>query len=285
MRLKSNALQKEFEQDGAVVIPKFINPKKLIEIQQLYEEYGVKDLTTIHSNILDGKPEFNHKLKHSCIELFKESINANFENHCISGGAFLLKGIGESSFSSLHQDWTLVDESKYTSASIFCPVEDVTLENGCLQILKGSHKWFKNVARSINIPSLFIEFSQIEKGLKAMPVKAGEAVLFDHKVFHGSLPNFTNKTRVAVAIGINTAGAELFHLIRKENKVHKIATNDDFVQFGISKLINNEKYDYEKIEELNFEELNVIDEKAFFKAYNKNNRTPAVTKLISKLFG
>lgn len=285
MRLKSDLLQKEFEEDGAVVIPNFINPNKLVEIQRLYEEYGVKNLSTIHSNILDGKPEFNHKLKYACKALFKESIDANFENHYVSGGAFLLKGTGESSVSSLHQDWTLVDETQYTSASIFCPVEDVTLENGCLQILKGSHRWFYNIARSINMPSVFIEFSQIKRGLKALPVKAGEALLFDHKVFHGSLQNHTNKIRVAVAVGINTKGAELFHLIRKGEKVIKIAANDEFGQFGIAKLFNNEEYDYEKLEELDFNNLSVINEKDFFEAYNHHYKEPKINRLISTLFG
>lgn len=282
MRLKSDLLQKEFEEDGAVVIPNFINPNKLVEIQRLYEEYGVKDLSTIHSNILDGKPEFNHKLKYACKALFKESIDSNFENHYVSGGAFLLKGTGESSVSSLHQDWTLVDETKYTSASIFCPVEDVTLENGCLQILKGSHRWFYNVARSINMPSVFIEFSQIRTGLKPLPVKAGDAVLFDHKVFHGSLQNHTNKIRVAVAVGVNTKGAELFHLIRKGKKVIKIEANDEFGQFGIAKLFNNEEYEYEKIEELDFADLNIIDEKDFFDAYYKHNEKPKLNRFFSK---
>lgn len=284
MRLKSEELQKRFEEDGAVILPNFVDPKKLKRIQELYEEYGEKDLETIHSNTFDGEAEFNHKLRYECKDLFQESVDAKFENHSVSGGAFLLKGIGEKSVASLHQDWTLVDETQFTSASIFCPVEDVSLENGCLQVLKGSHKWFYNNSRSISIPSVFVEFSQINKGLVAMPVKAGEAVLFDHKVFHGSMQNHTNKIRVAVAIGINTKGAELFHLIRKGDRVHKIAANDEFGQYGIAKLFQNEAYDYEKIDEFDFSKLNVISSEDFFEEYHRRYPEPRAKNIFSKLF-
>lgn len=282
MRLRSEDLQRRYEEEGAVVIPNFISQDKLAVIQEFFEELKITELDKIHSNMLDPIPEFNERFRNKCVELFKDSIHENFTDYKIAGGAFLLKGLGENSLSSLHQDWNIVDESKYQSASIFCPVEDVTLENGCLQIIKGSHKWFNNV-RSITIPSVFLSFNQVSKGLKALPVKAGEVVLFNHRVFHGSKANNSNKIRVAVAVGVTSKDADYIHYQREKDEVNIIEANEQFSYHGIAKLFKGEKFNYKVLGKKQFSELEVTDFDKFEKAY-KQFYPPNFKDKISNLF-
>lgn len=282
MRLKSERLQKQFDREGAVVIPNFISIDKLDVINQYFKELKINDLNKIHSNALDENPELNKEIRIKFVELFTDSVNEHFEDCNIKGGAFLLKGTSENSVSSLHQDWTIVDESKFQSASIFCPVEDVKLENGCLQIIKGSHKWFNNV-RSMSIPSVFLNFNQVKKGLKALPVKKGDVVLFNHRVFHGSKPNKTNKIRVAVAIGVTSKNAKSIYYHKVGDNVDVIETDNHFSDYGIAKIYNGKKYDYNLSHKVHINNIEVTDLETFNLAYRKYYPPSLMYKLLNSI--
>src|SRR5690606_39009099 len=140
---------------GAVCIPNFISKAQIEEIKGLYEELNINELKGIYSNVKDRSPELNQRINEVFKKCYKSAIEQHFSNYQIGGGAFLIKGTGEGSESSLHQDWNIVDEKYGQSAAIFCPIQDVDENNGCIQVLKGSHKWFKNI-RSFDIPSIFL---------------------------------------------------------------------------------------------------------------------------------
>ncbi len=281
MRLRSDRLQRIYEEDGAVIIHNFITKDKLKVIQDYFEELKINDLDKIHSNMLDPIPEFNQRFRNKCVELFDDPIKRHFKDYRVAGGAFLLKGCGKNSLSSLHQDWNIVDESVYESATIFCPVEDVTLKNGCLQIIKGSHKWFNNV-RSITMPSVFLNFNQVDKGIKALPLKAGDVVVFNHRVFHGSKANLSKKIRVAVAVGITSKNAKFIHYHRKNEEVNIIEANDDFSYHGIAKLFKGEEFDYKIIEKVKYNQLEVTDIEKFNVAYREHYPLNIFNRVLNK---
>ena len=107
MKLKSEKLQKEFEEVGAIKIPNFLNKDALLQIKQIYSEMGLTKLGGIYTNVKDQGSEYNVKVDQLLRSLFSNSIEEHFENYQLGGGAFLIKGTGESSHSSLHQDWNL----------------------------------------------------------------------------------------------------------------------------------------------------------------------------------
>lgn len=80
-------------------------------------------------------------------------------------------------------------------------LDDATLENGCLQILPGSHR---EEVRHELIPETIIQEAVIDHSkLVPVPVKAGEIVIFDGLTIHGSGPNTTDfPRRVANMVAI-----------------------------------------------------------------------------------
>ena len=85
MRLKSTELQYEFDEIGAIKIPKFLQKDALEEIKELYNELGLIDLKHTYTNVKDKSAEFNNKVNQIITGLSKESIANHFMDYQISG--------------------------------------------------------------------------------------------------------------------------------------------------------------------------------------------------------
>lgn len=98
----------------------------------------------------------------------------------------------------MHQDWSFVDESQFFSIGVWCPLEAVDLRNGCLQIVKGSHTYAK-LPRAACTPFAYPDLVPMlhEHYLSPVPMQAGQALLFDHRLFHCSPANQSNSDRIA----------------------------------------------------------------------------------------
>lgn len=101
----------------------------------------------------------------------------------------------------LHQNWAFVDERKYTSISIWCPLVDSSRENGTLEMVDRSHKRFGEI-RGPMIPweAEGLKNEIIENYLTPMNVKAGEAVVLDDSILHYSHNNSTPGLRLAIQL-------------------------------------------------------------------------------------
>ena len=111
-------------------------------------------------------------------------------------------GSGQSDL-PLHQDWSFVDEARACSMSVWIPLQPVTPANGCMQVVPGSHKHAQPLR---HIGSGF-RYGAIEEDLRKtylqdVPLQAGEAVFFDHKLIHGSHSNHSDKPRLAIGVVI-----------------------------------------------------------------------------------
>lgn len=118
------------------------------------------------------------------------------------GSTFLVKGSGEEGAMVVHQDWNSVDERVAQSVNIWCPLSDVGLEDGPLEVVPGSHRWFSSF-RSPLLPSVQVPFeTEIESVLQPLPVPAGTAIVYSHALLHGSRENRSGRPRVVVQMGM-----------------------------------------------------------------------------------
>jgi hypothetical protein len=127
-------------------------------------------------------------------------------------GNFLVKEPRTSSEIGVHQDWTFVDETRYRSVTIWCPLVDTTPENGTLQVLPGSHVYTQNLRGFPTFPGPYDEQQPLTRELMLdLPCKAGQAVVYDHATIHASNPNQTDSPRIALVWGMVPAVAQLHH--------------------------------------------------------------------------
>ena len=112
-----------------------------------------------------------------------------------------------------HQDYSYWTRTKpMEHLTCWCALDDATIENGCLQYIKGSHKWgllpkpviageLHGIKDSLNEE----QKKQFENPVYT-PVKAGEAIFHHPLTLHGSSENKSNQPRRAFVINVFADG-------------------------------------------------------------------------------
>jgi ectoine hydroxylase-related dioxygenase (phytanoyl-CoA dioxygenase family) len=82
----------------------------------------------------------------------------------------------------------------------------------------GSHKWNQNL-RGFNIPNPYGKYTKqfLEIGFEPRP-KAGQAILYNHRLIHYSRPNTNQQNRNVAIIGVKDKEADLQVSFTMDNK-------------------------------------------------------------------
>ena len=119
---------------------------------------------------------------------------------------YTVKEVGEDSFFDFHLDWNMVDERKSRSVTIWVALDNTDAINGNLWILEQSHRLPTTYRCGPGLRLMAQDnelFNSKKLRKRALPMKAGDAIIYDHKLFHGSPPNLSDSVR----IGLNYAMA------------------------------------------------------------------------------
>jgi len=113
------------------------------------------------------------------------------------------KGKGEV---KLHQHFCIMDETiGLPNLNIWCPLVDTDSSNGNLKVVSGTHRIprFARPHSSDPFPYYSLSCWQLfEQCAEAVPAKAGEAIVFDNSLIHGSPPSLIDDNRTVALAGI-----------------------------------------------------------------------------------
>jgi hypothetical protein len=127
------------------------------------------------------------------------------------GCAWLLKAPGEKSLLNSHQDSSLIDETRFAAFYGWVAIQDTNVENGCMHAIPGSHLW-GNHYRSLDVPWIFEPYTELLfKYSQPLEMKAGEILLFDTALIHGSYPNNSKSIRAALNLFFKPKAANMMH--------------------------------------------------------------------------
>lgn len=227
MKILDPLHEKSFRENGYFIIENFFSANQIEELYTYYKSWGFEENSELTSSIKLSSYEDSSKISNHLNAYFSGILNRYFQEYQIGSGVFIMKGSGEASVSSLHQDCNVVDERKYVSVTIWCPLIDVDEQNGCLQVIPGSHKWF-SVIRSFNTPSYFVDFELVTDRLRALPMKKGSVAVFAHSLIHGSKPNYSNTYRPVASFSLTSASAKPIHYILNKDKFQVCIADEDF---------------------------------------------------------
>jgi hypothetical protein len=286
---KNKKYQELFSKDGFVKLDDFnmlnIDINNLLEFLKLS---GIKndvgfDVSKDHSNKV-------------LVEQMMGKINTTLSKYLdyylvdykIFLSSFLIKSANTLNPIMPHQDETFVeDETKHISINCWIPLIDTNESNGCIGVIRKSHKLFNYVCP---IPGSAIKGS-VEKNLSTLvpylewiPMQAGEMIFLNYKTIHASLPNLSDFPRVAISIWITHKEAEYctYYLNpNKKNKLlkYKIDTNF-YIKYSdsiLSKMYYNHQLidDFKIMEEIEYtyKEINPsIIEETLIKPEIENNK-------------
>lgn len=294
----------ELVNEGYTIFP-CLEDKDIKALHDYYTQFQKSQpnhfYATAHSPDFDFRKQTSDFIK-NIVEPHVKNILCDYK---LLGGSYVVKPGNGKGILQAHQDWNLVDEEKARSYNLWIPLIDVNEENGAVFVLPQSHTKLKTI-RGPQILSVFKNIEQkLWNYLIPLPMKAGDALLYDHALIHGSPPNKTEKDRLGIVIGIVKKDVSL-QIFGNENGNIKSYICDE--TFFLSK---NTLTDFSKLpttsnvletpKEINlkeFEEIflnlkskstisnslqnsNYYDERSFFKKYTLKN---IVAEISHRLF-
>lgn len=148
------------------------------------------------------------------------------------GGSFIVKTNESNSRLEAHQDWNLVDESIFRSYNLWVPLVQTKEQTGALKVLPGSHSWPMRWRGPNASEPLNEVIQEVWEEMIAIDLLPGQAILYDHALYHGSFPNLSPERRVALVLGVVPQGAELLHSVQEGNQVTLYKSSVDFYLSG-----------------------------------------------------
>lgn len=243
------ALQKEFEQQGFVKIP-FLSSEEVKKTLSFMQTLRPDDSFrpdgnragnpfTAHATSLDTNLEYRKNVFDFGKEQFATRISNLFCSYKILSINFINKQPGYGKF-HIHQNWDIVPTGE-TSIVVWCPLVDITDENGGLQVVPGSHKIVGDITTIGAVPySRKIEDVLAKEYLQLVHMKAGEAVLFDDGLLHCSSNNNSDTPRPVFSIQmVPDDVTPVYHYYDATTNTFELFEIDDefLVNNGLTKII------------------------------------------------
>jgi hypothetical protein len=100
----------------------------------------------------------------------------------------------------LHFDWTMVADLETRSMNVWCPLVDVTAQNGTLHVVEGSQRFVPHISAPDTPPWFSSVSDALTKAAKSISLKAGQALIYDSTLLHLSSANQSPTDRFVIAL-------------------------------------------------------------------------------------
>lgn len=232
MTFKNQAHHKAFSKDGFLLLPGFLKAGQIADIHSFYQKLPPAPLPFYTSNWI-ADTAYKQNIHRFLQPILDKAIDEHLLGFKSVFSYFLVKNPHKTKKVAIHQDWTLTDERNYQGLTVWVPLVDTTINNGNFHVLPGSHLLFQNIrGTNIEMPYSHIGDQIEEKLLQPLPLNAGDAVLFDHRLVHFSPPNMSEDSRVAVGHTLLPAGAPMYHYFKEnpeDEQIFRQRVEDSFL--------------------------------------------------------
>jgi hypothetical protein len=209
-----------FRKDGYLRVNVF-NSETIARIEKFFLENSEKEFSGIHISLELGSTEQKAKIHSFLSQVFDEHLSNYFRDYKALTSNFLSKKPDAGSVMYPHQDWCFVNEVEHSSLNLWFPLCDTNEQNGALALFKGSHRLQRNI-RGTNIPPNLDLPARVGKYQTIFHLKAGEVLMYDHRVVHSSAPNRSDKPRPAASISIIPVEATPIHYLGDKHRPSQV---------------------------------------------------------------
>ena len=221
--IKDKDYEKPLKELGFCTFP-LLAQEDVAKLQAIYDHYfGEVKIHGMYANHNANPFELNKSISESIKQIVYPSLEKHFAGFKFFISHFVVKEANTESEFSLHQDWNILDESKYTSYQLWIPLEVSSQANGGMFVLPGSQDFYRNYrSGSYGIPVVTSD-DVIGPYITHVVLPPGNTLVFNNSTFHGSFPNKSGRNRISVIVNIYQEDAPLyFHHLNKDKGVTEL---------------------------------------------------------------
>ena len=190
----NDALNDSFLKSGYVVVP-FFDETDVKNALQIFDEFTLKSDNAFYLSIWNNDVPSRQAVHANMLPLIQKKANNLLADYKFLISCFAVKMNQAASSWGLHQDDSFTDESQYESLSIWIALTDIDEKNGAMRVLEGSQDVYLG-PRAPTIQKLFSpDDTALHSEMKTLKMKAGEAVIFNHRLLHDSGDNTSTSPR------------------------------------------------------------------------------------------
>jgi hypothetical protein len=225
-------LQQKLADEGYVVMDA-LSPEDVAFLRQGVDALFAGERRGFHASNTSNDPPYRRAVHELLAPVLQAALTPRFAGYDVVNSLAILKFAGEDSGFVVHQDWKMVDENRYRGVNVWCPLVDTDADNGGLLVLPGSHRLLNSVRCGPDFPSWYDApgLSVSWADMVPVEVRAGQALVFDHRLLHSSAINRSDDVRpVAVAVML-PSDAQAYHWFRPEpdsDELDVLAVDNDF---------------------------------------------------------
>ena len=245
--------QNDLARKGYAVVPLLARDEAaqlILEIDELLRGYDFTAESQFyfypnHISFLSSDAAYKRRVAELVERVVAPRLNRFLADYRAWGQSFYIKPPGGPEI-ALHNDWTFAPNLQIYALNLWCPLVDVDETNGALQVVAGSHKLWPNI-NGPGVTPYFGEFAATSKKLaRPVPLRAGEALIFENSILHGSTPNNSTITRYAITslclpkevrpalyYPVNAANGPVFEVYEVDNEVFITHSSADFLSGNI----------------------------------------------------
>ncbi len=241
---KDASMEAEFQNQGYVTFP-LLSQDEIEQLRNFYFTYAAPMAQSI------GKRNNTYELsffdsdtarKEFIFKRLNELLSHKWEKYLDEYEPIVLNMFSKEKDKGevpVHQNWTFVDETKFRSVSLWIPLQNVSRENGTLEVVPGTHDNF-HLFRGPNVPWIFenITAQLKEKYMQPLQLQAGEVAVIDDSILHFSSENKTSQPRIAIqAILKPKAAPSLVYFLNAEKNALDVfeASPEYFMNIDVTK--------------------------------------------------
>lgn len=231
--------QKHYLKHGWCKIENVVKQDEIDSFMNTFDEISKLDGFELNENLLNSGRLFNPEIRKKTQNVI--NVNARTllprmfdmeKTDAHTGGAYQVKPPHINSDLLIHQDSTVIDEEKEYCLFVWVPFCDVTMENGVISFVNGSHLW-GNTQRSLGVPWQFKKnIETLYKYVSPVTVNKGDVLVFDPATIHSSAPNLSKEIRHAITITVLKKNYQLVYYFRNpdiaDDLIEKYYVSEDF---------------------------------------------------------
>lgn len=229
----------EFLKNGWCVMQNVVRPEEIASFMDTFHEISKLEGFELDKHLLNSGRLFNPEIRKKTQAVINKNAKTilprmfqmdKVDEH--TGGAYQVKPPHVNSDLLIHQDSTVIDEEKDYCLFVWIPFCDITMENGPVAFLSGSHLW-GNTQRSLGVPWQFRHHTDtLYKYVKPALIKAGDALVFDPATIHSSAPNLSTEIRHAITVTVLRKNYQLVYYFRNkeiaDDLIEKYEVDENF---------------------------------------------------------